>query len=145
MHIHVFVSRPIPCSHPPPSCWQASCCRITSCTVCLNAYFCVVLHASSFSLSVWNHDHVQGVKNQTNINDCVYIDQFSVLEQTRCAHVACGSEWMIIYWAIQAGLLTPLTFARHRLSPLAAFTSSAYFLHNGRWWQWICEFYFGGP
>ena len=37
------------------------------------------------------------------------------------------------YWAIQAGLLTPLTFARHRLSPLAAFTSGAYFLHNGRW------------
>ena len=36
-----------------------------------------------------------------------------------------------------------LTFARHRLSPLAAFsfTSSAYFLHNGRQWQWICEFY----
>ena len=30
------------------------------------------------------------------------------------------------------GLLTPLTFARHRLSPLAAFTSGAYFLHNGR-------------
>ena len=24
------------------------------------------------------------------------------------------------YWAVQAGLLTPLTFARHRLSPLAA-------------------------
>ena len=36
------------------------------------------------------------------------------------------------YWAIQAGLLTPLSFARHRLSPLAAFTSGAYFLHNGR-------------
>ena len=35
-------------------------------------------------------------------------------------------------WAIQAGLLTPLTFARHRLSPLAAFTSGAYFLHTGR-------------
>ena len=34
------------------------------------------------------------------------------------------------YWAIQVGLLTPLTFARHRLSPLAAFTSVAYFLHN---------------
>ena len=31
------------------------------------------------------------------------------------------------YWTIQAGLLTPLTFARHRLSPLAAFTSGAYF------------------
>ena len=37
------------------------------------------------------------------------------------------------YWAIQAGFLTPLTFARHRLSPLAAFTSGAYFLHTGRW------------
>ena len=56
------------------------------------------------------------------------------------------------YWAIQAGLLTPLTFARHRLSPLAAFSSGAYFLHNGRRWQRICEFYtakfkgiFGGP
>ena len=36
------------------------------------------------------------------------------------------------YWAVQAGLLTPLTFAQHRLSPLAAFTSGAYFLHNGR-------------
>ena len=57
-----------------------------------------------------------------------------------------------VYWAVQAGLLTPLTFARHRLSPLAAFTSGAYFLYNGRQWQWICEFYtanfkgiFGGP
>ena len=37
----------------------------------------------------------------------------------------------LIYWAIQGGLLTPLTFARHRLSPLAAFTCG-YFLHNGR-------------
>ena len=46
-----------------------------------------------------------------------------------------------LYWAIQAGLLTPLTFARHRLSPLAAFTSGAYYLHNGRRWLWICEFY----
>ena len=47
------------------------------------------------------------------------------------------------YWAVQAGLLTPLTFVWRRLSPLAAFTSSAYFLRNGRqWhWQWVCEFY----
>ena len=36
------------------------------------------------------------------------------------------------YWAVKAGLLTPLTFARHRLSTLAAFTSLAYSLHNGR-------------
>ena len=34
----------------------------------------------------------------------------------------------VVYWAIQAGLLTPLLFARHRFSPLAAFTSGAYFL-----------------
>ena len=37
------------------------------------------------------------------------------------------------YWAGLAGLLTPLTFTRHRLSPLAAYTSGAYFLRNGRW------------
>ena len=35
------------------------------------------------------------------------------------------------HWAVQAGLLTRLTFARRRLSPLAAFTSGAYFFHNG--------------
>ena len=51
------------------------------------------------------------------------------------------SSLISLYWVIQVGLLTPLTFARHHLSPLAAFTSSAYFLHNGRWWQWTCEFY----
>ena len=40
--------------------------------------------------------------------------------------------FMCLYRAIQAGLLTPLTFARHCLSPLGASTSGAYFLHNGR-------------
>ena len=45
-----------------------------------------------------------------------------------CVFSWCG--W--VYWAIQAGLLTPFTFAWHRLSPLAAFISGAYFLHNGR-------------
>ena len=45
------------------------------------------------------------------------------------------------YWVVQAGLLTPLIFAQHCLCPLAAFTFGAYFLHNGRQWQWICEFY----
>ena len=49
--------------------------------------------------------------------------------------------WEFGYWTIQAGLFTPLTFARHCLSPLAAFTSGACFLHNARRWQWICEFY----
>ena len=44
----------------------------------------------------------------------------------------CCSMMALRYWAVQAGLLTPLTFARHRLSPLAAFTSGAYFLHTGR-------------
>ena len=45
----------------------------------------------------------------------------------------------LVYWAVQAGLLTPLSFTLHRLRPLAGFTSGAYFLHNGRRWQWICE------
>ena len=35
------------------------------------------------------------------------------------------------YWVIQAGLLTPLTFAWRCLSPLAAFTSGAYFTMEG--------------
>ena len=38
-----------------------------------------------------------------------------------------------LYWVVQAGLLTPLTFAWHCLSPLATFTSGVYFLHNERW------------
>ena len=37
---------------------------------------------------------------------------------------------IIYYWAVLAGLLTPLSFAWHRLSPLAAFTSSVYFVHS---------------
>ena len=32
----------------------------------------------------------------------------------------------------RGGKVTPLTFARYRLNPLAAFTSGAYFLHNVR-------------
>ena len=36
------------------------------------------------------------------------------------------------FCAVQVGLLTPLTFAPHRLSPLAAFTSGVYFLRHGR-------------
>ena len=57
--------------------------------------------------------------------------------------VCCLKDRAVVWrcWVVQAGLLTTLTFAWHRLSPLAAFTSGAYFLHNGRWWQWICEFY----
>ena len=38
-------------------------------------------------------------------------------------------------------IVNSLDFAWHCLNLLAAFTSSAYFLHNGRQWQWICEFY----
>ena len=35
------------------------------------------------------------------------------------------------YLAVQAGLLTPLTFTQHHLSPLAAFTSGAFFTTEG--------------
>ena len=38
-----------------------------------------------------------------------------------------------LYWVVQVGWLTPLTFARHHLSPMVAFTSGVYFLHSGRW------------
>ena len=43
------------------------------------------------------------------------------------SHRTVTHTFTLFYMAVQAGLLTPLTFARHRLSPLAAFTSSAYF------------------
>ena len=45
----------------------------------------------------------------------------------------CLCTYIFMYWAVQAGLLTPLMFAWQRFSPLAAFTSGAYFLNNGGW------------
>ena len=42
---------------------------------------------------------------------------------TQCIHT--------LSWVDQAGLLTPLTFAWHHLSPLAAFPSGVFFLQNG--------------
>ena len=45
-------------------------------------------------------------------------------------HTHTHTHSTLAFWAIQAGLLTPLTFVRHRLSPLAAFTSGAYFLQK---------------
>ena len=41
-----------------------------------------------------------------------------------------GLSLCTVSWVVHAGLLTPLTFARHHLSPLAAFTFGVYFLHN---------------
>ena len=38
---------------------------------------------------------------------------------------------MQVYWVVQAGSLTPLPFTQHHVSPVAVFTSSAYFLQNG--------------
>ena len=60
--------------------------------------------------------------------------------KVRCA-APCWWDRLGLFWAIQVGLLAPLTFAQHHLIPWAAFTSGAYFLHNGGQWQWICEFY----
>ena len=48
--------------------------------------------------------------------------------QKVCMHV-CNT--MQVYWVVQAGSLTPLTFTWHHISPVAVFTSSAYFLQNG--------------
>ena len=62
-------------------------------------------------------------------------DSLTVFVQPPCASTsACMQNTTNTdsYWTIQARLLTPLTFAQHRLSPLAVFTSGAYFLHNGR-------------
>ena len=60
---------------------------------------------------------------------CIY----HVLTNALSTHIIDINLNTIFCWAIQVGLLTPLTFAWHRLSPLGAFTSGAYFLHSGRW------------
>ena len=106
---------------------------------------CAVL---DFALStlMWTLHHcasvLYGVHTHAPLAECVP-EIVNVRERTciyvrRWAYIVC---LVPVYWVIQAGLLTPLTFAQHRLSPLAAFTSGVYFLHNGRRWQWICEFY----
>ena len=63
---------------------------------------------------------------------CVCVDGMN-LKYALCwhIHVSVYSILCHCYWAIQAGLLTPLTFARHCLSPLAAFTFSVYFTMEG--------------
>ena len=98
-----------------------------------------VLHASRLSLSVSSScrtscvlcprcpTRTAGLKRTTNTrgrNLAGWSTSGSLKQLIARLHVG--------YWTVQAGLLTPLTFARHRLSPLAAFTSGAYFLHNGR-------------
>ena len=106
---------------------------------------CAVL---DFALStlMWTLHHcasvLYGVHTHAPLAECVP-EIVNVRERTciyvrRWAYIVC---LVPVYWVIQAGLLTPLTFAQHRLSPLDAFTSGVYFLHNGRRWQWICEFY----
>ena len=75
------------------------------------------------------------------ISVCTCIKSYSLLLSSWFCY--CISMVLIKAPAVlgDSGLLTPLTFAWHRLSSLAAFISGAYFLHNGRRWQWICEFY----
>ena len=64
---------------------------------------------------------------------CVCVDGMNLTYALRWhIHISVHFVLCQCYWAVQAGLLTPFTFARHRLSPLAAFTSGAYFLHTGR-------------
>ena len=65
-------------------------------------------------------------------NNGCRIQVYVVWSHSPCEVMAVGYNKCTPYWAIQAGLLTPLNFSRHRLSRLAAFTSGAYFLHNGR-------------
>ena len=45
-----------------------------------------------------------------------------------CRYWRVSDIWL--YWAVQAGLLTPLPLTQHRLSPLLAFTSG---VHSTKW------------
>ena len=73
-------------------------------------------------MSYYKHQHLFEPFVSLELED----DMLAILARRRNRTVVLGAT----YWAIQAGLLTPLTFARHCLSPLAAFTSGGYFLHN---------------
>ena len=97
MHIHVFVSRPIPCSQPPPSCWQAS-------VVELHHALCVLMHTSVLSCTHLHFHSLCEIMIMFKVSRIkltlmiAFIYQFSALEQSHCAHVACGSKWMTILW-----------------------------------------------
>ena len=109
---------------------------IITCRSCIYAY--------------WKHQHDIKISIDTTSRQCKWLATLTLTTDSillwwmkirrRLVRLWYHSSWHY-YWVIQAGLLTPLTFARHWLSPLAAFTSGAYFLHNGRRWQWIWEFY----
>ena len=110
------------------------------------------IHCCSFVIKILNNSFSSFWQTKDNKDDRLTVVPTTVSghRYTFCwgalQHYTLEKGWEVLPktrldWAIQAGLLTPLPFAQHRLSPLAAFTSSVYFLHNGRWWQWICEFY----
>ena len=86
--------------------------------------------------------HVLSILAVTSL--CVVVVLWN--KQVASQYLTLPSSWKIkslsfLYWAIQAALLTPLTSTRHHLCPSDAFTSSVYFLHNGRWWWWIHRVY----
>ena len=60
----------------------------------------------------------------------VLISTKLALQQQFSGLLVCNSTCS--YWTIQAGLLTPLIFARNLLSHLSVFTFGAYFFHSGR-------------
>ena len=70
---------------------------------------------------------------------------WSILKLTTLCKILTLSSWNIKKLATplgdSGGVVNSLGFCRHPLRPLASFISGAYFLHNGRRWQWICKFY----
>ena len=68
---------------------------------------------------------------QTKIQ-CMKIERGMVLRTFIIIHTFTITVLTLVLLGGSGGLLTPLSFARHHLSPLAAFsfTSGAYFLHN---------------
>ena len=67
---------------------------------------------------------------------------FCVTDLFICVFFSCWCIHQLGYYcAVRVLLLTPLNFLWHHWSPLVVFTSSVYFLHNGRRWQWTREVY----
>ena len=80
--------------------------------------------------------HRQSGQKKKNLTEKLCIDKVARKalwrQDSRKKHPP-DAEMERFCWAVQVGMLTPLTFAQHRLRPLAAFTSGANFLHNERW------------
>ena len=85
---------------------MTTCAWTSACTIRLSAPFANAHTPRTYTTLVWKAGPIGNCHHHLTLRTCVR-------EKT--------------YWVVQAGLFIPLTFARHRLSPLAAFCGDGEF------------------